>query len=124
MNVNWERNTPEDVELRLVRPYALTGGRTRTSVGDLSIETMVVSTEKGIGAADLRHEARDIVVLCQQPMSLAEVSAHVGVPLGVARVLVGDLLANGHVHVQRTTVVDARPDVDLLARVLEGLQAL
>jgi hypothetical protein len=124
VNVNWERDTPRDRELRLVRPYALTGGRTRASIGDLPIEALVVSTAEGLEAVEPRHEARTIVSLCREPMSVAEVSARVGIPLGVARVLVGDLLSDGHVQVHRATVGDARPDVRLLTRVLDGLQAL
>jgi len=122
--VNWERDTPRDRELRLVRPYALTGGRTRASIGDLPIEALVVSTPEGLEAVGPRHEARRIVGLCREPMSVAEVSARIGIPLGVARVLVGDLLGDGHVQVHRATVGDARPDVRLLTRVLDGLQAL
>ena len=122
--MNWERDTPRDRELRLVRPYALTGGRTRASIGDLPIEALVVSTPEGLEAVEPRHEARTIVSLCREPMSVAEVSARVGIPLGVARVLVGDLLSDGHVQVHRATVGDARPDVRLLTRVLDGLQAL
>jgi hypothetical protein len=124
VKVNWERNTPTNGDLRLVRPYALTGGRTRATTGDLPIEAMVVSTEQGLAAIDLRHEARDIVALCHEALSLAEVSARLGVPLGVARVLVGDLLGAGHVEVRRTTADNSRPDVVLLTRVLEGLEAL
>ena len=124
MNVDWERDTPRDRELRLVRPYALTGGRTRASIGDLPIEALVVSTPEGLDALELRHEARTIVTMCRQPISVAEVSARVKIPLGVARVLVGDLLGDGHVQVHRATVGDARPDVRLLTRVLDGLQAL
>ena len=122
--MNWERDTPRERELRLVRPYALTGGRTRASIGDLPIEAMVVSTPAGLDAVEPRHEAREIVALCREPMSVAEVSARIGIPLGVARVLVGDLLTDGHVQVHRATLGDARPDVRLLTRVLDGLQAL
>jgi hypothetical protein len=124
VTVNWERDTPRERELRLVRPYALTGGRTRASIGDLPIEAMVVSTPAGLDAIEPRHEAREIVAMCHEPMSVAEVSARIGIPLGVARVLVGDLLTDGHVQVHRATLGDARPDVRLLTRVLDGLQAL
>lgn len=124
MIVNWERNTPQDRDLRLVRPYALTGGRTRASIADLPIEAMVMSTPKGLGAGAVRHEAREIVTMCTQPLSVAEVSARVGIPLGVARVLIGDLHGDGCVEIHRATVGDARPDLRLLNRVLEGLKAL
>ena len=113
-----------DEERSLVRPYALTGGRTRAKVGDLPIEALIVSN---VGAAidrDLRHEARRIVELCQAPLGLAELSARLHVPLGVARVLVGDLVAEGLVEVHRPQNGSGRPSVRLLERVLDGLQAL
>ena len=72
----------------------------------------------------LRHEARRIVDLCDTPISVAEVSARIHVPLGVARVLVGDLVADGLVEVHRMENGNGRPDVRLLERVLDGLQAL
>ena len=122
--MNWERNTPHDRELRLVRPYALTGGRTRASIADLPIEALVLSTPVGLAADELRHEARAIVTLCHEPMSVAEVSARIGVPLGVARVMIGDLHRDACVEVHQATIGDARPDLRLLNRVLEGLKAL
>ena len=73
----------------------------------------------------LRLERKRIVELCDRPLSIAEVSAHLGVHLGVARVLVGDMKAEGllDVHRPRPTTGD-RPDIKLLERVLDGLQAL
>jgi hypothetical protein len=119
-----DRGTPEEHELRLVRPYALTGGRTRAKVGDLPIEALIVSAVPKNERGRLRHEARRIVDLCDTPISVAEVSARIHVPLGVARVLVGDLVADGLVEVHRMENGNGRPDVRLLERVLDGLQAL
>ncbi len=122
--MKWERGAPTDRELRLVRPYALTGGRTRAKVGDLPIEALVVATVPPGERATLRHEARRIVELCDSPVSVAEVSARIHVPLGAARVLVGDLVADGLVEVHRMENGNGRPNVRLLERVLDGLQAL
>ncbi|HEY2814998.1 MAG TPA: DUF742 domain-containing protein [Acidimicrobiales bacterium] len=120
----WERGTPKERELRLVRPYALTGGRTRAKVGDLPIEALIMAAVAPRDRGALRHEARRIVDLCDSPISVAEVSARIHVPLGAARVLVGDLVADGLVEVHRMENGNGRPDVRLLERVLDGLQAL
>jgi hypothetical protein len=107
---------------RVVPAYAVTGGRTRSAGRDLPIESMVTTTAKGMGASvDLRFERREIVLLCRRPQSIAEVSARLRVPLGVARVLVSDLTTAGFlaVHVPSTE----RPDRQILERLLSGLRA-
>ena len=110
-----------------VRPYTLTGGRTRTDV-DLGLETQVRTTDQGRRRANLLAlELRDIVAMCNQPLSVAEISAHLRVPLQVAKVLVGDLITSGDVESHAASVNQAtggRPDIQLLERVLEGLQSL
>jgi hypothetical protein len=108
-----------------IRPYALTGGRTR-SVVDLPLESLVERTAAGTVALETQTlERRRILELCRGPLSIAEVSAHLGVHLGVARVLVGDMKLEGllDVHRPRQSAGD-RPDIKLLERVLDGLQAL
>jgi hypothetical protein len=108
-----------------VRPYLLTGGRTRSAV-DLPIEAIVRTTPEGtrrLGGLD--HERHRIVTLCMQPQSIAEVSAHLRIHLQVARVLVGDLITEGLISSHATTApMPNRPDVRLLERVLDGLQSL
>jgi hypothetical protein len=107
-----------------IRPYALTGGRTRSGV-DLPLETLVERTPSGTSALGrLTLERKRIVELCAQPLSIAEVSAHLRVHLGVARVLVGDMKAEGLLDVHRPRPAGERPDIKLLERVLDGLQAL
>lgn len=109
-----------------VRPYTLTGGRTRTDV-DLGLETQVRTTDQGLRRANLLAlELKDIVEICNQPLSVAEVSAHLRVPLQVAKVLVGDLITSGDVesHAASVNQTGGRPDIQLLERVLEGLQSL
>ena len=109
-----------------VRPYALTGGRTRP-VEDLAIETIVKATVHGLAqASQLTLERKRILTLCVVPMSIAEVSAHLHLPLGVARVLVGDMSAEALLETNRLPVARPgdRPDIKLLERVLDGLQAL
>ena len=110
-----------------VRPYLLTGGRTKSSV-DLPLEAQIRITPAGHGALERSSlERRQILAVCGQPQSVAEISAHCGIHLQVARVLVGDLITEGLLELQNasaSTSRDERPDLDLLNRVLDGLQAL
>lgn len=107
---------------RVVPAYAIAGGRTRSVGRDLPIETMVTTTSQGIAeVVDLQFERRDVVLLCRKPQSVAEVAARLRLPLGVARVLVSDLAASGHLtaHVPEFD----RPDRAILERLLDGLRA-
>lgn len=108
-----------------IRPYALTGGRTRPTT-DLPVETLVRNTADGETArARLALERKKIVSLCSSPISVAELSAHLHVPIGVVRVLVADMNDEGLVETLRPRANhDDRPDIKLLERVLDGLQAL
>jgi hypothetical protein len=76
----------------------------------------------------LTWELRSIVDRCTQALSVAEIAAYTDVPLGVARVFVGDLLADGLVAVSdlpsAASPTPPRHDLDLLERVLHGLRTL
>ena len=108
-----------------VRPYLLTGGRTRSAV-DLALEAQIMLTPKGhAGIMHASMERRAILELCANAQSVAEISAHCKIHLQVARVLVGDLITEDLLAVQDTAqYTPDRPDLDLLNRVLDGLQAL
>lgn len=107
-----------------VRPYTMTRGRTSTEV-DVTIETMVVTVAAPAGAITGVGESAAIIGLCTEPLSVAEISAHLRLPLQVAKVLVGDLLVSGALSSQQGGgEPDDRPDLALLERVLEGLQNL
>jgi hypothetical protein len=104
-----------------VRPYFYTKGRTRSRY-ELAIETLV-STQAGALTRPELVEHRAILDLCREPKSVAEVGALVGIPLGVARVVVGDLAVTGALEVHSTVAADG-PDVALMERVLAGLRKL
>ena len=111
---------------RLVPVYALTRGRTRSASGqDLPWETLVTSTIAGLDSVPrLRFEQQRIVDYCRRPVSLAEVAAIVQVPLGVVRVLVSDLYADGMLMVHLPSLTDrGRPGTEILERLLTGLRA-
>lgn len=115
----------EDSQTMRVRPYLLTGGRTRSAV-DLPIEALVLTSPAGLSQIEeLSHERRLIVQLCAERQSLAEISAHTRTHLQVAKVLVGDLITEGLLtSLSGATATNSRPDVQLLERVLDGLQSL
>ena len=106
-----------------LRPFLLTAGRV-AGLDSIAIETQVVSTDRGRTEADrLGFERRDIVTLCCDPLSVAEIAAQLSLHLGVVRVLVGDLSAEGHLSVYLPNA-DASMDVDTLLRVIRGLRAI
>jgi hypothetical protein len=111
---------------RVVPVYAFTRGRTRAAGQELPLEAVVIATEQSVRAgASLRMESRAIVEMCARPTSLAEVGAALRVPVGVARVLVGDLANGGHleVHLPRTADGDGGPGHEILGRLLDGLRS-
>ncbi|HEY1968454.1 MAG TPA: DUF742 domain-containing protein [Pseudonocardia sp.] len=79
-----------DTEAARVRPFVVTGGRTRPLHDGLRIESLVLATAKA-STVPLRFEQRQLVELAHHAVSLAEVAARLAVPIGVARVLVSDL---------------------------------
>src|SRR5438128_1114660 len=85
-------------EGRLVRPYALTGGRTRSAAFDLAIEALVMRTEPAV-VHGMGSDQQARLELSEQALSLAELAAYSRLPIGVARVLVGDLCADGAMKV-------------------------
>lgn len=109
----------------VVRPYTWTRGRTRSGFA-LEIETLVSTSTRGreqFGVLQFEH--RSVAELCDQARSVAEVAALLGVPLGVAKVLVGDMAGLGLVVVHQTVSSNGDvPDLALMERVLSGLRRL
>jgi hypothetical protein len=115
----------DDAAGPLVRPYAVTRGRTMGAGHDLDMLTLVVTS---IPAPPLRRaepEYADIVRLCRTPQSVAEVSATLYLPLAVTKILVGDLISEGHLIFRAPTQADAGAgDLNILRAVLEGIRKL
>ncbi len=108
-----------------VRPYTWTRGRTKSGL-DLAIETLVSTSQRGrdqMGLLQVEHRA--VAELCEQTRSVAEVAALLSLPLGVARVLLGDMAGLGVVTVHQTaSSAGNKPDLALMERVLSGLRRL
>ncbi len=117
----------------LVRPYAVTRGRARPRLG-IAIEALVETTVRGrngdartVGAHGREHQY--IASLCDGRLqSLAEIAARMQLPLGVARVIIADMAAEGLVAVYEPTSFDGDGNdsvgTELLERVLSGLRRL
>jgi hypothetical protein len=110
---------------KLVRPYVRTRGRTQSN-RDLAIEAIVsVRADAPWSEPEVTGEFRSVRTCCHRPRSVAEVAATLSVPLGVARVLLGDMAELGLVTVHETaTTGDGRPALALMERVLHGLRRL
>lgn len=121
---------PEEMEpgtgAAAVRPYTWTRGRTKSGF-ELAIETLLSTNQRGRDQMDLMQvEHRGIAeLLVEQTRSVAEVAALMSLPLGVARVLLGDMAGLGVVTVHQTaSSAGNAPDLALMERVLSGLRRL
>ena len=108
----------------LVQPYTVTGGRTQPRYL-LPIEALVTATiHEPRDLSVLAPECQAILQFCRDWRSVAEISAVLRLPLGVARILVADMAADGLVRIDLTDYENGRPDLNLLERVLSGLRKI
>jgi hypothetical protein len=118
----------EAEEVRVVRPYTITRGRTRSGDAVLALEALV----RGVaGAAEQPGQTperqRILALVSAGILSVAEISAHLGLPLGVVRVLVTDLAADRLVAVHAPTPSASQPpaaNLKVLESVLNGISSL
>ena len=124
-----ERDEPTGA---LVRPYAVTRGRTRPKL-EIALEALVETTVRGrtgmVRSGQGGNEHQYIAAMCDggRVQSLAEIAARMQLPLGVARVIVADMATDGLVAVYAPTSLDDETDAvgtELLERVLSGLRRL
>ncbi|MDK1474777.1 DUF742 domain-containing protein [Streptomyces sp. 549] len=134
----------DDAAGPVVRPYAMTRGRTRSAAdARLDLIALVSAPTFPLGppgaaaaqtadAADLLHGDRtlapehiDIVLRCRRTsQSVAELAADLDLPVGVIRVLLGDLINAELVRVSRPVPPAELPDESILREVINGLRAL
>jgi len=108
-----------------VRPYMLTGGRAKVKGADVPFDAPVVAlvlTDELDASAT--PETHSIVTMCATPVPVAEIAARLKVPLGIARVLVGDLAQQGTLRISLPGSTDKQSEVKLLERLLDGIRAL
>lgn len=111
---------------RLVRPFTLTGGRTRPSRADFTLITTVTAADpQPVGAARPQPEHLRILRLCDRPVAVAELAARLDLPVSVIVIMLCDLLEAGRITVHPPhPVTRTTPDLDLLQKVREGLGRL
>ncbi|MGW6059029.1 DUF742 domain-containing protein [Streptomyces sp. NPDC055189] len=113
----------------LVRLYAMTAGRARTDNGAERVDLMaIVRPTAATPRGPLPPEQRALLARCAQgPRPVADLASDSGLPLGVVRVLLGDLTAQGLIHItppESTATGKERPPAHLLREVINGLRAL
>ena len=106
----------------------MTGGRTAANIPTFALEALVATTTAGLRmSGQFRWEAAEIVTLTQQETAVIELAVLIDVPIGVIRVLIGDLYEVGAVTIidpPSEATVDHEGHVDLLQRVLDGIKSL
>ena len=108
-----------DADETLVRPFLITSGRTQPTRSDLRVETLV-ECEPEAARQGLRFESQTITEVCRSPRSVAEIAVRLKVPLGVARVLIADLITAGQLRIPQTQDIG----IDLLERIRDRVRAL
>jgi hypothetical protein len=110
----------------LVRPYAVTRGRTEPR-RDIPVEAVLVASGSAVAEARFAgHDKHRIALLCEpRAQSLAELAARSRLPLGVTRVLVADMVADGLLTLHSAAPKETFSErMDLLERVLSGLRRI
>jgi hypothetical protein len=114
----------DDAAGPLVRPYAVTRGRTQANTHSLDLVTLVVAVQPEAHAAVVEDECAHILLACAVPRSVAEVAARVSLPLCVVKVLLSDLIERRYVTFRAGPPPDAAPDLIMLQKVLDGIRRL
>ena len=111
---------------RHLRPYAITGGRTRHSRHTFTLITLVAARSvHGFEHEHLEPESNQILELCRtRAVAIAEIAAHLDLPVSVVKILCGDLLNASLILVQAPPGQEDRPSVELIERVMNGIRRL
>lgn len=113
----------EDHTGRLIRPYAMTGGRTAGAGPEIPLEAQVLASSRAAAHNGThRWEAAKLLEMVETPMALVEVAARLQIPVGVARVLVADLVEDGSLIMHLPPASSSF--TSLLEQVLDGVRDL
>jgi hypothetical protein len=114
----------DDAAGPLVRPYALTRGRTEANTQHLELITLVVAVQPEAHAAAVEAECARILRVCTLPQSVAEVAAKVDLPLCVVKVLISDLIERKYMIFRPGPPPAVTPDLTMMQKVLDGIRKL
>jgi hypothetical protein len=120
----WDERWYDEDAGPLVRLYARTGGRTVARRDDFELSTMIRCAPGAAQQPGLSTEQSTILHLSREPVSMTEIAAHLGMPIGAIRVLLGGLRDAGLIVVPRGRPTGAGPSGPVLERLLSGLRAL
>jgi DNA-directed RNA polymerase specialized sigma24 family protein len=114
--------SPQRHERALVRPHVVTGGRAHPTRNTVELVTLVTAAHDQV--AGLSPEKRRAMQLCRGgSLSVAEVAAHLSLPISVTKVLISDLVDSGHILAQTPAARAELPQMEILQEVLDGLRA-
>lgn len=109
----------------VVRPYALTKGRTRATSYELDLITLVVARQPlPPNARALSPNYQRVLSACGYPVSVAEVAARADLPLGVVKILISDLIERDYVVFGPDSSPTTGPSLDMMQKVLDGIRKL
>ena len=109
----------------VVRPYALTQGRTRHAGESFDLVATVMATPTALTEpAALAPEHMSVLQLARAPTTVADIASDVDLPLGVVRIILADLRELGLVAIRHPVVMAERVDKHTLREVLNGLRGL
>ena len=108
----------------VVRPYALTQGRTRHAGESFDLVATVMATPAALAEAALAPEHMSVLQLARAPTTVADIASDVDLPLGVVRIILADLRELGLVAICHPVVMAERVDKHTLREVLNGLRGL
>ncbi len=109
----------------IVRPYALTRGRTRPTGEALDL-IAIITAMRGVrpDPSSLGPEHRSVLRMCRLPISVADIASELDLPLGVVRILLGDLSDMSLISIHHPIPPARLPDADILKEVVDGLRRL
>lgn len=109
---------------RLVRPFTITGGRTQPSRNIFTLITIVMATASDRAGPGLQREHLRALDLCTAPAAVAEIAAHLDLPVAVTKILLSDLLDQGRIIATPPAQGLNGPNIALLQKVRDGLARL
>ncbi|KAF4410810.1 MULTISPECIES: DUF742 domain-containing protein [Streptomyces] len=113
----WDEGAPE-------RLYVVTGGRSRAGTESVRLDLVTLIVSRDVPQPGMPPEQTALLRMCHYPLSVAEISAYLVLPVSTVAVLLTDLLADGRMEARAPIPAAALPDAELLKAVMHGLQNL